>query len=384
MHFAVDAHAIGRRLTGNEVYVRNLLNTFDSLDRTSEFTAFYCSASAVGQIPARFIKCRVASNPFVRLGADIPLRLWRNRPNLLHVQYTAPLVCPVPVITSVHDVSFLEHPDYFTKARAFQLRHTVENTIRRAAMVIVPSEFSRRMVLSHYGVSADKVVAIPIAASPAFRPLPRDPARDRIRERFGVAAPFLLSVGDLQPRKNQIGLIAAFADLLREFPTLPHHLVLAGKDTWFAEKVHEAARKSGFASRIHFTGFVTDTELLDLYAACSMFVFPSHYEGFGMPVLEAMACGRAVACSNATALPEVANATALLFAPDDRRQMVLAMRDLLLDSELRARMERLSVQRAAAFSWENTARMTLEIYYAVAGQVRQKAVRSQPVPLTRP
>jgi glycosyltransferase involved in cell wall biosynthesis len=172
-------------------------------------------------------------------------------------------------------------------------------------------------------------------------------------------------VGDLQPRKNHIGLIQAFARLVRACPQLKHNLVLAGKPTWFADRIREAARDSGVADRIQFCGFVSDSDLLQLYNACDLFVFPSFYEGFGLPALEAMACGRAVVCSNTTALPEVVDGAAIVFDPYSVDQMVRALKDLLLDGELRARMERLGLQRAAHFSWQKTAQRTLEVFHEV-------------------
>jgi glycosyltransferase involved in cell wall biosynthesis len=147
--------------------------------------------------------------------------------------------------------------------------------------------------------------------------------------------------------------------------------VFAGKETWFAPKVREAAKASGVADRIRFLGFVSDQDLLHLYNACDLFVFPSFYEGFGLPILEAMACGRAVTCSNTSAMPEVADGAAILFNPKSRQEMTRAMADLLRDAELRARMERLGQQRAAHFSWQKSARQTLEVYYSVAEGERQ-------------
>jgi glycosyltransferase involved in cell wall biosynthesis len=185
-------------------------------------------------------------------------------------------------------------------------------------------------------------------------------------------APFILTVGDLQPRKNHLGLIRAFEDLIGAHPQLPHHLLIVGKEeTWYAPTVLAAAKKSQVADRIHFTGFVDDEELRRLYGACDLFVYPSFYEGFGLPILEAMACGRAVACSNTSAMPEVADSAALLFDPGSQRDLVFAMRDLLLNPELRQRMERLGVQRAATFSWASSAAKTLDIYYTVAGDRSQ-------------
>jgi len=131
--------------------------------------------------------------------------------------------------------------------------------------------------------------------------------------------------------------------------------------------LHAAVMKSSIAERVHFTGFVEDDELVHFYAACDLFVFPSFYEGFGLPILEAMACGRAVACSNSSAMPEVADAAALLFDPHSTQAIGQAIKDVLLDAELRTRLERLGSQRAAAFSWEQAAEQTLNAYYRVAG-----------------
>jgi glycosyltransferase involved in cell wall biosynthesis len=267
-------------------------------------------------------------------------------------------------------VSYLKHPEYFTSSRRFQLRLTVARTVKRAARIITVSEYSRQAILEAYDLPPESVVTIPNAANPEFRVIGREKARADANAYLRFEGPFILSVGDLQPRKNQIGLIAAFARLLNEHPHLKHHLVLAGKETWFTPRVREAAQASGFASRIHFTGFATDAQLLSLYNACDCFVFPSFYEGFGLPILEAMACGRAVACSNTSAMPEVADGAGLLFRPSDAEDIKRAIADILLDAELRGRMERLGVQRAAQFTWQKSACATLAVYHEVAGKGR--------------
>lgn len=367
MLFALDGHAIGRHLTGNEVYARNLLNSLTALGEDDEFVAYVSVEQAREWIPACCRVRQVSPNPYLRLGFDLSMKLRVDAPRLVHVQYTAPLRCPVPVLVSVHDVSFLEHPEYFPRLRAAQLRWTVRRTVEAAARVLTGSEFSRASILRVYPqLDPEKVVVVPNAASSNFRPIPRETAAAFARRRFGLAAPFVLTVGDLQPRKNHVGLIAAFASLLGACPGLPHDLVLAGKDTWFSGRVREAARASGVAERIRFTGFVTDEELLQLYNACDAFVFPSFYEGFGLPLLEAMACARAVACSRTSAMPEVADGAALLFDPYSTGEIARAMVDLLRDAELRGRMERLGTQRSASFSWHRTAAQTLAIYHEVA------------------
>jgi glycosyltransferase involved in cell wall biosynthesis len=371
MRFAVDAHAIGRHLTGNEVYVRSLLNAFAAQDQDDEFVAYVSADSVALSLPSNIKTRRIALNPFLRLGFDLAMKVRADRPDLLHVQYTAPIACPVPVVVSVHDVSFLEHPEYFTRDRAWQLQWTVRRTVHRAAKILTGSEFSRSSILKVYGdLDEDKVVVVPNAAASEFRPIAREVSGALVRDRFKISAPFILSVGDLQPRKNQIGLIRAFARLVKAFPQLKQNLVLAGKETWFGEQVHRAARDSGVADRIQFCGFVSDDDLLQLYNACDLFVFPSFYEGFGLPALEAMACGRAVICSHTSALPEVVDGAAILFDPYALDEIVRALADLLLDNELRLRMERLGLQRAAHFSWQKTAQRTLEVFHEVLEKSR--------------
>ncbi len=371
MRFAVDAHAIGRHLTGNEVYVRSLLEAFAAIDQDSEFVAYVSASGAEHQIPARFRVRTVASNPYARLGWDLARLVRQDKPDLVHVQYTAPLLTAVPVVTTVHDVSFLEHPEFFTVSRRTQLRLTVARTVRSAAKILTVSEFSRDSILRAYDIPPDKVRVVPNAASPVFRPIGREKAKKAVAGTLGFEQPFVLCVGDMVPRKNQTGLIEAFSRLVRNNPQFPHHLVLTGNLNWNTPRVKEAAAASGIASRIHFTGFVPDGDLLNLYNACECFVFPSLYEGFGMPILEAMACGKAVLCSNTSAMPEVADGAGLLFNPHAPADMERAMRDVLIDAELRGRMERLGLQRASLFSWQKSARATLDAYReAVAAPIQ--------------
>jgi len=378
MRFAVDAHAIGRHLTGNEVYIRSLLTAFAAQKRDCDFVAYVSADDARQHVPSSIQTRRVSANPFMRLGFDLAKQVRLDRPDLLHVQYTAPIGCRVPVVVSVHDVSFLEHPEYFTRDRAWQLQWTVRRTVERAAKILTGSEFSRSSILKVYGdLDEDKVVVVPNAAASEFRPISREAAAAVVRERLSIRGPFVLSVGDIQPRKNQIGLIKAFAKLVKAYPQLKQNLVLAGKETWFAGRVHEAAKESGVADRIQFFGFVSDPDLLQLYNACDLLAFPSFYEGFGLPALEAMACGRAVVCSNTSALPEVVDGAAITFDPYSVDEMVRAIADLLLDAELRQRMERLGLQRAAHFSWQKTAERTLEVFHEVAeGPVAKQRVGS--------
>ena len=367
MRFSVDAHTIGCRLTGNEVYIRNLLNEFARLRSSDEFIAYVSKSEAPSFIPNRIRTRRVSENPYKRLGWELATRVRQDGPALLHVQYTGPAFCRVPQVVSVHDVSFLDYPQFFTNYRAIQLRITVQRTIQKAAAVLTPSEFSRNAILKRYNIDPAKVVVTPNGVSSQFRPVDRHVAQVAIEKKFKLRGPFVLMVGDLQPRKNHAGLLRAFESVMKDYPQLTHRLVFVGKETWYSKELHRAVQSSDLRGRVHFAGFVDDADLVHFYGACDLFVFPSFYEGFGLPILEAMACGRAVACSGTTAMTEVADGSGLLFDPASVPEMARAMRDILVDPELRVRLERLGVQRAAAFSWERAARRTLEVYYQVAG-----------------
>ena len=192
MHFAVDAHAIGRHLTGNEVYVRSLLNAFAARGKEDAFVAYVSTEAARQSIPGRIQTRRISANPFLRLGFELARKVREDRPDLLHVQYTAPIGCNVPVVVSVHDVSFLEHPEYFPRFRALQLQWTVRRTVDSAARILTGTEFSRRSILKVYGdLDEDKVVVVPNAAASEFRPISRQAAAANVRDRFSIAAPYI-------------------------------------------------------------------------------------------------------------------------------------------------------------------------------------------------
>ncbi len=372
MRIALDAHAVGRKQTGNETYIRNLLREFGGLDTRHHYVAYISAPSAGSDIPARFEVRQVSQNPWKRLGADLPAAIVRDRPDVLHVQYTAPLRSGIPVVATVHDVSFLEHPEFFSLFRRTQLKLTVARTMRTAARIIAPSDFSRQRIANAYPSAAGRISVIHNGVDATFRPMGEEITRRWVKDNYGLSAPYILTVGDLQLRKNQIGLIQAFAAMLRERPELPHHLVLAGKETFHGCDVMEAARQSGFADRILFPGFVAEDDLRHLYCGCDFFVFPSFYEGFGLPILEAMACGRAVACSDNSATAEVADGAAILFNPRDVPQITRALLDLAMHPELRRSRGALGIRRAKEFSWRKAATETLAVYQAVLSQRAQR------------
>jgi glycosyltransferase involved in cell wall biosynthesis len=298
---------------------------------------------------------------FGRLPFTASLALLRERIDVIHVQQASPLLFGAPIVLTLHDIAYERYPQWFPPEVISKMRWAIPLTVRRAAAVLTDSEFSKRDVVRRYCVPPDKVVVAPLAADPMFRPL-HDPAHvAAVRERYGTGERFILCVGNLEPHKNLATLIEAYVRLRRADATR-HRLVLVGRPQRENNAVFATARASGYQEALIFTGYVPAEDLVALFNAAHLFVFPSIFEGFGAPPLEAMACGTPVITSNAASLPEVVGDAAPMVDPLDVEGLASAIATVLADADLRARLAAQGLQRAAAFSWEATARIVLDTY----------------------
>jgi glycosyltransferase involved in cell wall biosynthesis len=262
-------------------------------------------------------------------------------------------------LLTVHDLSFLYHPDAFVPSLREYLERVVPRSVARADRVLADSEATRGDLIAHFGTPPEKVQVLYSGVDPRFRP-EREPAeKERLKANYGVEAPYVLSVGTLQPRKNYIRLIKAFANL----QPANLQLAIAGGRGWLYEDIFAEVEKHG--DRVHILGFVDDADLPALYRNAVLFVFPSLYEGFGLPVLEAMACGTPVVCSNASSLPEVADDAALIVDPFDVDGLAEAMARMLEDAELRREMAVKGLAQAARFTWQKAARQLMDAFEAL-------------------
>ena len=291
----------------------------------------------------------------------LPLYVGRARLDLFHgTNYDVPLWGRCPSVVTVHDLSTLLHPETHEVHLARRARKRLPLMARRATAIITPSESVKRETCEHLGVSPGKVFVVPEAARRTFRPMPREETAEA-RRRLGVEDEFVLFVGTIEPRKNLLTLARAFDEILRATPLRPQ-LVIAGKEGWLTDELFSYLRGAGVRERVRFTGYVSDRDLRALYSSCRAFVYPSLYEGFGLPTLEAMACGAAVVTSRIDSLTETVGDAALLVAPTDYRELAQAIARLLRDSGERERLSSAGLRRASAFSWEKTARATLDVY----------------------
>jgi glycosyltransferase involved in cell wall biosynthesis len=307
--------------------------------------------------------------PAVRIAWEqlaLPIELLRGRASLLHaLAFVSPLAWRGPTVVTAYDLSFLRYPEAFNRANRLYLARFVPPSLRRADRVIAISEHTRRDVIELCEVPPERVTTIHLAADGRFHPA--DPvAVARFRAVWGLPERFILYLGTLQPRKNVATLVRAYARL-RAGGFDSHALVLAGGKGWQYEAIFALVRELGVERDVLFPGYVPENEQALWYTAADLFAYPSLYEGFGLQLLEAMACGTPVVTSNSSSLPEVVGDAGVLVEPMDVEGLASALRGVLEDDERRARLREAGLARAREFSWRRMAQETVRVYADVLG-----------------
>lgn len=265
----------------------------------------------------------------------------------------------VPTVLTVHDIIFKLFPEHHKRLNKIFLNQAMPLFVKRADRVITISESSKRDLMEHYGTPAEKIRVIYEAAAPNFMA----PSAEQVaaaRQRYGLPAQFLLVVGAIEPRKNYSRLVEALVNLREKYPDL--HLVVVGSKGWLYEGFFRRIEELRAREQVIFPGYVPDEDLAAVYGAATVAVMASVYEGFGLPVLEAMACGTPVVCSQTSSLPELGGEVARYFDPHDVEAMTVALDTVLGDASLQQKMSDQGPARAAQFSWERAARETIAVY----------------------
>lgn len=290
-----------------------------------------------------------------------PWQARQHRLDLLHsTAFVTPLFSRCPAVITVYDLSFLHFPDRFPASQRWYLTTQTRRSCRRARRVITISESGRQDVHRFFGVPLSRIDVVYPGVDAIYRPYPADEV-DRFRQEKGYGR-YLLHVGTLQPRKNIPTLLEAFARLAE--PDL--HLVLIGGKGWLYDEIFARVQALDLTARVHFPGYVLDEELPLWYNAAELLVLPSVYEGFGMPALEAMACGTPVVAANSSSLPEAVGDAGLLFAPLNVAELTERLTAVCHDSQLSAKMRALGLAHAARFSWVRAGRETAAAYHLAA------------------
>lgn len=371
MRISLDAIPLAAPRTGVGHYTFELARHLALIAPADEFelvSPFPIATSFPGQaeqdLPTNLRTVHAKVNSLRRrwFAVGLPLYLRQSGTDLFHgTNYEVPLWGKRPSVLTIHDLSLLLHADTHEARLVRRGRRRLPLMARAASFIITPSESVRREVLSHLRIEPSKVVSIPEAPRDIFHPMPIEETIET-RRRLGIEDDFILFVGTIEPRKNLLTLLKAFEEILRSTPHRPQ-LVIAGKEGWLMDELFSHVKKSGVESRLRFTGYLSDDDLCALYSSCRVFVYPSLYEGFGLPPLEAMACGAPVIASRIPSIVEaVGSDAARLVSPTDVQALTRSINEILSDENERRQLSLTGQQRAGEFSWEKTARATLAVY----------------------
>ena len=370
MLIGIDAsRATAGLRTGTENYSFYLIQALLALGGEHHFRLYFNQPPPTSLFPGTVEQVAI---PFPRLWTHLRLsrEMAQRPPDLLFVpSHVLPLIHPRRNVVTVHDLGYHYYPQAHTLFQNLYLRWSTRFNARTADRVLADSIATRDDLVHYYRIPQEKIVVVYPGRDETMAP-ETDPQRlEEVRARYGLSDRYLLYVGTLHPRKNLVRLVQAFAGLrdaaVSDLGDL--QLVLAGQKGWLYEEIFAEVRRQGQQERVVLTGYVPDDDLPLLLGGALAFVFPSLYEGFGLPVLEAMACGTPVVCSNTSSLPEVAGDAALLVDPLDVSDMTAAMVRLLTDGDLRQSLIESGFQRVQQFSWRRCARETLRVLEDVGG-----------------
>ncbi len=368
MRIGVDARLMHHQKAGISKYTWHLLKALQDVDLDDEFTVFQHRKHQSPVIEGgKFRRATLFAPVHTRLEQFLlPLELLRFNLDLLHAtDFVPPLRTHLPTVITVHDLAFLHYPHFLTATSAAYYGQ-IDRAVRSAKAVIVPSESTKLDVMAMLGVPINKITVIYEAAAESFTPMPREQALAYVQQHYGLPESYMFFVGTIEPRKNISGLLEAFHLLRTQYNVQETTLAIAGGKGWLFDETLETVEKLGLRGRVRFLDRVSDEALHHLYAAARCHVHPAFYEGFGLPPLEAMACGTPTIVSNVSSLPEVVQDAALLVDPNNPEEIAVAMHRLLADDALHAELRTKGLQRAQCFSWRRAALATLDVYRRVA------------------
>ncbi|HEY4679001.1 MAG TPA: glycosyltransferase family 1 protein [Candidatus Angelobacter sp.] len=368
MKIAIDVHSLGTQSGGNETYCRQLLRGLAQSPGGNQYELFYTNPSAlsqdgVGDPPFHFTP--IPKNPIVRICAVLPRLLARMKPDVFHAQYVLPPFVRTKTVLSIHDLAHEHFPEFFHPLEARRMKTLVPWSAKRASHIMTISEFSAADIARRFDLPRDKITVAHLAASPGFHLRDKGQSQERLARKYGLTFPFILYVGRIQARKNLPRLVEAYARLRKQ--GLEAKLVLVGKRDWQSGQLLEKIKDLGLQDCVIFPGFVSFDDLPIFYNAAEVFVFPSFFEGFGLPVVESMASGVPTITSFGSSLEEVAGDGALLVDPRDTGSITDALGKVLGDSGLQRDLATRGLNRSKHFTTGNLAEKALAVYHSLAG-----------------
>jgi glycosyltransferase involved in cell wall biosynthesis len=374
MRIAIDASTISTQ-GGPRTYVLGLVEALLRLDHDNEYVIFYNDPVHLGRFPSAREIVLPGKSPLARLWREhvvLPLACRREGINVLHCPKSAiPYFSPCPTVVTLHDLIPYNQPHFEKFAARLYWRLQIPIAARRSDYIITISEHARREISTQFAVPDSKISVIFNGFDRQMLKPRTNEDGTRIRSRYSLPEQYILYVGTIQPRKNIISLIEAYARLSREEESVGK-LVIVGRKGWLYDDLFARITALGVSDRVIFTGFVPDEDLPYIYDGAALFVYLSLSEGFGIPPLEAMACGVPVIVSNMTAVPEVVGDAGITLEPTDIEQVVAAMKKVLFNASLAADMQSRGIARAAQFSWDAAACQVLAVYRRVNADCKKE------------
>jgi glycosyltransferase involved in cell wall biosynthesis len=371
LRIGIDVHSIGSQKGGNETYYRELVGELAKARCDHGFFLYYTHPVTAQQIAAndRFVLTRLfPAHPLLRIPFTIPRRARLDKVDVFHAQFIVPPLLKCKTVASIFDVAYEHVPQFFHPAQRAWLKMLVPSSARRADHVITLSEHSKRDIVRAYGIAEDKITVTHLGAGPDFFPRNKEKAQERLAQRYGIRGDFVLYLGRLQARKNLARLVEAYARVRKA--GLRQKLVIAGKQDTLFEPIRSRIKELKLDEDILLPGYVHAEDVPVFYSAAEVFVYPSLYEGFGLPVIEAMSCGVPVITSRGSSLEEVAGNAALLIDPLDEVSIAQALMQVLGDSALRKQLGEAGLTRSKRFNFKDAARQTVAVYEQVTGAER--------------
>ena len=354
-------------------WARSLIRALLDIDAENSYTLFYARSRRNEPQPVLPKGNHVAVRPlwfterelnvlWYKIGLPIPMDMLAGAADLFHFpDFALPPVRRGATVVTVHDLSFLLVPECADQKLRAHLERVVPMSVREADFVCVDSENTRNELTTLLDVAPERAEVVYGGVDQRFRPVTDEMVLEATRLKYGLSFPFIMYTGTIEPRKNLGRLLQAYT-ILRERKQIRHRLVIAGGLGWLYQDVLRDIDQLAVDQEVVFLGRVPDDDLPSLYSLCDLFVFPSLYEGFGLPPLEAMACGKPVVCSNTSSLPEVVGDAGVLVSPYDVDALANAIGELLDDPDQRALLGRRAIEQSQRFTWEESARRTLQIY----------------------
>jgi glycosyltransferase involved in cell wall biosynthesis len=367
MRIGLDGIPLANLLTGIGHYTFELASALSVLNPADEFELVspfsFLPELKREKLPAnlRLEEARVSLLGQRWWAVGLPFHLKRAAYALFHgTNYDVPLWNRCPTVVTIHDLSVWLLPHMHERRIVRRARRRLPIMARNATMIIAATESGKHELCEHLNVEPERVSVTPYAPRRSFRPVSQEQTAE-VRRRLDIEDEFLLFVGTIEPRKNLITLIRAYEELLRVRGHRPQ-LVIAGKKGWLTEELFAHIRRAGLEERLRFTGYISEEDLAALYSSCKAFIYPSLYEGFGLPPLEAMACGAPVITSRIGSITAVVGEAAYLIEPTDASGLARSILKLLEDESARDHLRQQGRARAAEFTWEKTAAQTFEVY----------------------